>query len=393
MNVVDVVLGVAILVFAVTGWRKGFLYGLLSLLGFLAGAAVGFWLAPKIVGSWDDGLPKAATAMIIVFFLAVIGQVLAGMGGRRLEGVTTWRPAATLNSAGGAVLSVLSILLVAWFAADLFASTSRSSLARDVRQSQVLGMVDQIVPMDASDVTGEIQSMFSDTGFPQVFDGLGPEPVKPIGPPNAAIVRQEGVVNAAAQTVKVVGAAPACDENVSGSGFAFAPNRVMTNAHVVGGVREPEVLMSDSDTRYPATVVYFDPDLDVAILAVPDLPAKPLAFSLKVERDDPVAVIGYPEDAPLTATPGRVRDLQTAIGRDIYGQNRVVREIISMRADVRPGNSGGPVVNKAGDVVGVVFASSLDSDDTGYAMTAEQVAPAVSEGVTAADEVRTGSCT
>ena len=171
MNVVDLILVVAMLIFAITGWRKGFLYGLLSLVGFLCGAAVGLWLAPKLVGSWKDGLPKALTALVVVFFLATMGQVLVGMVGRRLHGAVTWRPAVVLNQAAGAVLSVLSILLVAWFAADLFVGSSSSSLARDVRHSQVLGMVDDIMPMDAHVLTGQIQTMFTDSVFPEVFTG------------------------------------------------------------------------------------------------------------------------------------------------------------------------------------------------------------------------------
>jgi uncharacterized membrane protein required for colicin V production len=393
VNVVDLVLIVAVLIFAITGWRKGFLYGLLSLLGFLAGAAVGLWLAPKLVGGWKDGLPKALTALVVVFFLATMGQVLVGMVGRRLHGAITWRPAVILNQAAGAVLSVLSILLVAWFAADIFVGSSSSSLARDVRRSEVLGMVDNIIPMDAHKLTGQIEAMFTDTGFPDVFTGLGPEPVQPVGPPDSAIVRRDGVVEAASQTVKVIGDAPSCDISLEGSGFPFAPNRIMTNAHVVAGVRNPEVLVGGSGETFPAEVVYFDPALDVAVLAVPDLPVDPLQFSLEVERGESVAIIGYPEDGPLTATPGRVRDVQSARGLDIYSDDAVVREIIAMRADVRPGNSGGPVVDRTGDVVGVVFASSADRDDTGYALTARQVAPAVTAGVSATDEVSTRGCT
>ncbi len=172
MNVVDVVLAVAILVFAVTGWRRGFLFGLLSLVGFVAGAVVGFWLAPMLVGSWNDGLPKAISALVIVFLLAIGGQVIVGMAGRRLGGVVAAGPASVLNSAAGAVLSVVSVLLVVWFAASLFASNSSSALARDVRQSQLLGVIDNIVPMDATEVSGQLESMFSDSGFPKVFSGI-----------------------------------------------------------------------------------------------------------------------------------------------------------------------------------------------------------------------------
>ncbi|MEO8329373.1 MAG: CvpA family protein, partial [Candidatus Nanopelagicales bacterium] len=233
MNVVDLVLFVAMLVFALTGWRKGFIYGLLSLAGFLVGAAVGLLLAPKLVNSWQDGLIKALTALVIVFMLAMLGQVLTGMAGRRLNAVVTLRPAVLLNQAAGAVLSVVALLLVAWFAADIFASASSSSLARDVRKSQVLGVVDHVMPVDAHAATGQLQAMFDDSNFPDVFAGFGPEPFKPVGAPDSAIAGRPGVVDASTQTVKVLGRAPACSSNLEGSGFAFAPNRVLTNAHVV----------------------------------------------------------------------------------------------------------------------------------------------------------------
>jgi S1-C subfamily serine protease len=133
--------------------------------------------------------------------------------------------------------------------------------------------------------------------------------------------------------------------------------------------------------------------MDLAVLAVPDLPVDPLKFTMESETGQSVAVVGYPQDGPLLRTPGRIRDVQPALGSDIYGDGRVLREILSIRAEVRPGNSGGPVVDRNGKVVGVVFASSVDSDNTGYAMTAEQVAPAVTGGVSAVSEVRTGACT
>jgi S1-C subfamily serine protease len=392
MNVVDVVLAVSMIVFAVVGWRRGFLYGLLSLVGFLLGAAFGLWLAPRVVGRWDPGIGTAIVALVVVFMSAILGQVLVGLGGKRLRERVTWKPAVKLDAAAGSVLAVLSLLLVAWFAADLFVFSNKSSLARDVRQSQVLGFVDELMPDAADSATSELKSLWNESGFPDVFAGFGPEPMTPVGEPNARILRRDAVQRAAGETVKIVGPA-SCDRQLEGSGFAFAPERVLTNAHVVAGVDRPVLFVGGTGDGYPGRVVYFDPDLDLAVLAVPELPASALPFEMDVSRGSDVAVIGYPEDGPLTGVAGRVRSEQLASGHDIYGAGTVVREILSLRADIRPGNSGGPVLDSRGRVVGVVFASSLDHEDTGYAMTAKQVAPAVSSGVAASEPVDTGRCT
>jgi S1-C subfamily serine protease len=297
-----------------------------------------------------------------------------------------------LNNVGGAALSVFTMLLVVWFLAGVYATGNSSSLARDVRQSQVIGAFDSLMPLETYTVTGQIETMYDQTGFPTVFTGLGPEPIKTIGAPDSAILRNEAVVQAAAQTVKILGQAPSCNAGLEGSGFAFAPGRVLTNAHVVAGVKSIQVVTEDG-SAVDGEVVYFDPDMDLAVIDAPDLSVRPLTFSDAAARGDNVAVLGYPENGGLEATPARVRDELVAPGNDIYGEGTVVREILSLRANVRPGNSGGPVVNKDGQVVGVVFAASLDQDDTGYAMTSRQVASAVAEGLSADKPVSTGPCT
>lgn len=393
MSVVDIVLLVAAVLFAITGWRRGLVYGLLSLVGFLTGAAVGLWVAPKVVDSWDDGLPKALVALLIVFICAGIGQALIGMAGRRLQGAVTWGPLVKLNSVGGAVLSVFAMLLVVWFVAGSYATGNSSSVARDIRQSQVLNAFDNLMPFDSYIVGGQIEAMYNDTGFPTVFSGLGPEPISPIGAPDAAILDQPGVVDAAEQTVKILGDGRTCNVRLEGSGFPFAPERVMTNAHVVAGTESLRVETSEGGASYKATLVYFDPVMDLAVLDVPNLPVEALSFAGEAEEGENAAVLGYPENGDLQKTPARVRDQLVAPGRDIYGEGSVVREVLSLRADVRPGNSGGPVVNRAGEVIGVVFAASVDQDDTGYAMTSRQVVNAVNKGMTSTHRVSSGACT
>jgi S1-C subfamily serine protease len=389
--VIDIVLLVAALLFAITGWRRGLVYGILSLVGFLTGAAVGLWAAPRIVDPWEDGLPKALVALLVVFLCAALGQVLVGMVGRRLQGAVTWAPLVKLNNVGGAMLSVFTMLLIVWFVAGVYAVGNPSSLAREVRQSQVIKAFDALMPVESFVVTGQIESMYDESGFPTVFAGLGPEPIEPISSPDAAILRNEAVIRAAAQTVKILGEAPACNAGLEGSGFAFAPGRILTNAHVVAGTKSLKVVREDGQA-VEGKVVYFDPDMDLAVIDAPDVGVRSLSFSGSASRGDNVAVIGYPENGGLDATPARIRDEQVATGTDIYGEGSVVREVLSLRADVRPGNSGGPVVNREGNVVGVVFAASVDRDDTGYAMTSSQVASAVASGISATKAVGTGPC-
>jgi len=166
----------------------------------------------------------------------------------------------------------------------------------------------------------------------------------------------------------------------------------MTNAHVVAGVESPVVYVRGVGRAYRATVVYLDPDVDVAVLYVPDLDAPALPFGPPARRGDPAVIAGFPGGGPLIATPGRIRGTVSARGSDIYGHGSVTREIYSVRGTVRPGNSGGPLLSADGHVYGVVFAAALDDPDTGYALTRSQVAPAAAIGSSATEPVDTGSC-
>jgi S1-C subfamily serine protease len=192
--------------------------------------------------------------------------------------------------------------------------------------------------------------------------------------------------------VKVVGDATSCSRRIEGSGFVFAPQRVMTNAHVVAGVGSPYVYVGGTGRAYRAHVVEFDPDLDVAVLWVPGLDVAPLSFGPAVPSGTDSAAAGYPGDGPLTVSPARVRNTLTAIGQDIYGGGRVVRQVYALRVEVRPGNSGGPLLGTDGRVLGVVFAASRADPETGYALTSGQVTGAAQLGSRAVDDIGTGRC-
>jgi S1-C subfamily serine protease len=182
---------------------------------------------------------------------------------------------------------------------------------------------------------------------------------------------------------------------VEGSGFVYSQDRLMTNAHVVAGVRDPEVVIGDDSV--PATVVFYDPDIDIAVLALDTGSAAPLPFTPSAQPAQPkedVAILGYPEDGPFHIAAARIRSQQRLSSPDIYGdeQGSVIREVYAVRGDVRPGNSGGPLLDSTGQVAGVVFAASLSDDDTGYALTAGQVAESAAAGITRTKKTSTGDC-
>jgi S1-C subfamily serine protease len=181
-----------------------------------------------------------------------------------------------------------------------------------------------------------------------------------------------------------------CGNGIEGSGFLYAGNRLMTNAHVVAGVDDPEVLLGESSV--PAEVVYYNPDIDVAVLALDSGATPHLTFDRDAEAQAPVAILGYPQDGPYDVQPGRIRAEQRLRSPNIYNRGTVIREVYSLRGLVRPGNSGGPIVSSAGDVVGVVFAASVTDDETGYALTADQVSQSAATGITNDAEVSTGDC-
>jgi S1-C subfamily serine protease len=212
-----------------------------------------------------------------------------------------------------------------------------------------------------------------------------------VPPPNAELRVRPAVVDVEPSVLKVTGVAQACRKRIEGSGFVYAPERVMTNAHVVAGVREPQVEVDG--TSLDATVVLFDPARDVAVLAVEGLDAAPLQPAAEeAEREQDAIVVGYPQDGPFRADAARVIRTQDARGKDIYQQEDVVREIYSVRGLVRQGNSGGPLIDVDGDVLGVVFAAAADDRTIGYVLTWDEVAEAAERARTSTAEVSTREC-
>ncbi len=246
-----------------------------------------------------------------------------------------------------------------------------------------------MLPEQASGILGAFNNVVGTSFFPRYLEPFAPERIVEVGPGPKRLLTDPDVEDAQASVVKIRGTNH-CGRGVEGSGFVYADDRVMTNAHVVAGVDDPEVEIGGSSVS--AEVVYYNPDLDVAVLTADTSGEPTLQFDQTAEAEDGVAILGYPQDGPYDVQPGRIRSEQRLRSPNIYGEGTVIREVFSLRGLVRPGNSGGPIVSSAGDVVGVVFAASVTDHDTGYALTAEQVGRSAAVGVTNDDEVSTGDC-
>jgi len=390
-GVVDIIVVLLALGFAVNGYRQGFVTSILSFVGFFGGAAVGAQLATPVAQRLTDGSGQVVVAVAVVLILAFGGQILAVWVGSELRNRMTWRPARTVDSAFGGAVSVATVLLVAWMVATPLASSPYPGLASAVRHSEVVRAVNQTMPGSVRNVYESMRDLVDRGAFPEVFGPLVPTHVRAVEPPDEKLLGSTAVRTARPSVLKVTGVAPSCSRRIEGSGFVYAPQHVLTNAHVVAGVRAPRVEVDGE--RMDARVVLYDPDRDVAVLYVPGLRKPALRFADdRADSDDDAIILGYPEDGPFFVTAARVRDREQIRGPDIYNSHTVSRDVYTLRGSVRSGNSGGPLVAPDGSVYGVVFAAALDDPETGFALTAEEVEPDATRAARATAEVGTGAC-
>jgi S1-C subfamily serine protease len=389
VNALDWLLVLLVLAYALSGYWQGFVTGAFATAGLLLGGLFGVWLAPVALGDAAPSLWVSLGALFIVIVSASLGQAVLQYAGAKIRDRITWQPARAIDAIGGAALSAAAVLLVAWALGVAISGSRIDGVTPLVRNSAVLERVDRVLPRAASGVLQAFNNVVGTSFFPRYLEPFAPERIVSVKPGDKRML-QDPDVQAASQSVLKIRGTNDCGRGIEGSGFLYAPNRLMTNAHVVAGVDDPEVeIGGDVQT---AAVVYYNPDLDVAVLSVDsgDLPT--LSFDTDAQPNDPIAVLGYPQDGPYDVEAGRIRSEQKLRSPNIYGDGTVIREVFSLRGLVRPGNSGGPIVSAQGDVVGVVFAASVTDTDTGYALTAAQVSDSAGYGSSSSEEVSTGDC-
>jgi S1-C subfamily serine protease len=375
---------------AISGWRSGALGSLMSFVGVILGAIAGVMLAPHIVSHISSPRGKLFAALFLILALVVVGEVAGVVLGRAVRGAIRNKAVRTVDSVIGVAVQLVVVMVAAWLLASPLTSSDQPNLAAATRGSKVLAEVDKYAPEWLKTVPKRMSALLRTSGLPDVLQPFGRTPIQAVDAPDASLADSLVVANAKPSVVKIRGVAPGCQKVLEGTGFVIAPNRVMSNAHVVAG--SDSVTVEAEGQTYDATVVSYDPNEDISILDVPNLPQRPLVFADQPAKSGTDAVVlGYPGGGEFAATPARVRETIELNGPDIYRTTTVNREVYTIRGTVRQGNSGGPMINRAGQVLGVVFGAAVDDNDTGFVMTANEVSRQLAKiGNTA--KVPTGAC-
>ncbi|OLD92469.1 MAG: hypothetical protein AUG84_01285 [Chloroflexi bacterium 13_1_20CM_4_66_7] len=367
------------------GFSRGFWLSLAQYIGLLVGVIVGAAAAQPLLDYLGITNPVARPlgAVLVLIIGGSLGSSIGFAAGQPIRHRILKERVHTLtDSLAGAGLSSLAVLAMCWFLGVTFSNGPSPDLAFLLQRSTVLHAIDAVAPRPPGFMT-RVQNILANVSFPPVFAGL--EPTLPGALPIPSSVDTPGIKNAASLTVKVIG--EGCGGLVTGSGFPVGDGLVATNAHVVSGTTNHRIQTPDG-TVLAASVIYFDPKTDVAILRVPGYHGPTLPFA-HADRGTTGAVIGYPGGGPERVEPAVVDGAVTAEGRDIYNSNLVTRQIFVLQSHVRPGNSGGPLVDRNGNVLGIVFATSASDPTQAYALTDDEIQKDINAGRSSGKTVNT----
>lgn len=390
MNLIDAAVLLLLLLGLASGARAGFLGPVLG----LAGAAAGFALALAVASVLREPLAEIEQPMRALVTLLGLGAIVlageaAGAGiGARMSGEIRFSPLRPLDALGGAVVGAAHVVLLVWLAGGMLSMGMAPAIGAAARDSVAMRLAAERLPPPTA-VAGRLLALLDTTDLPPLFAGLEPPPAAPLAPPpdtEASALAETAVASTARIT------SSGCGTGLSvGSGFFVSPTHAVTNAHVVAGSSATTVTLGGEARQ--ATVVALDTEADVALLHVPGANVPALRLSPQAPpRGTPAAALGYPGGGDLTVTSAAVTATYEIPGPDIYGEGRFSRNVVEMRAVIRRGNSGGPLVIAPGVVGGVVFGASRVSPDVGYAIGSNEAVDRIGPFIGSTDPVGTGSC-
>ncbi|MDQ0767719.1 S1-C subfamily serine protease [Pseudarthrobacter defluvii] len=388
LTVLDIVLILALLSYLVYGLRNGFLVTVGGLAGFAAGAIAAFFAVPLVSTFVEDSGWRLTAIIAAAVVLMALGHGLGTMVGRQLRGVVRIRPLRAADRlVGGALNLVVSALVMSMLAFSV-SSLGVPVVSQQLAESKVIRFIDGLTPTPVKATMAQLRSTVIGNGIPTLIEGL--DQGQAVQVPNTST--NTPALNKAAQSVlRIAGTAYECGQNQTGSGFVVSEDRVVTNAHVVAGVSQPVVEMPDGGAM-PGRVVYFDTKRDLAVLAVDNLPSRPLPLSRDLPGGSQAAFAGYPHGGPFQSKPATVQDIATVLVPDIYGNNPSPEDIYRLAGDVQPGNSGGPLLTTEGQVAGVVFAKATSDAEVGFAITMNDLEPVAEQAPALSSPVSSGQC-
>ncbi len=353
----------------------------------MVGLFAGSTLAQRTATLASSAAGKLGVTLVTVLGATFLCAALGRSGGRRVAQFLHRRRLGLVERGLGVLVAMATTLFAFWLITVSVATTSLGQVGELIQGSSIIGRLDAALP-PVPTISARLGRLVDPAGFPRVFAGLEPGLSAPVDGPSSAEVNDISQ-RVRGSVVKIEG--EGCGGVLDGSGFVAAPGLVVTNAHVVAGVRSPTVL--DGAGRHQSLVMVFNPAADIAVLRLSGLAGEPLSFANPdAERSATGAVLGFPGGGPFTVGPAAVRSALPAVGRDIYGKGLVTRNVYELQARVRPGNSGGPFVLPTGEVAGVVFARSLSDNQVGFALSASEVIPLVAEAALQRTAVSTGAC-
>ena len=384
---VDILIVLFLLSALFRGREIGFIQQLCSTVGFFGGLLIGAVLEPHTVSLAHSPLSRSMVTLLTTLGSAFLFLIIGEYAGVIMKHKLQDRPLNAADNGLGSVLSAVSVLVAVWLGSSILSNIPYPSLQSQIRSSHIIAALNRNLPA-APNIIADLGHLIDPNGFPNVFIGSEPSPPDKINLPSSSALAA-AVAKDKAAVVKLEGRG--CGGIVEGSGFVVGDNLVATNAHVVAGIERPYVV--DSNGTHSAVAIWFDPDLDFAVLRVSNLAGSPLVISTsKVPHGTAAAALGYPGGGGFVAEPASVLDQFTATGRNIYNQGSTDRDIYEIAADIIPGNSGGPLVAADGTVIGIIFAQSTTYNHVGYALTTADAVHEVSQAAAQDQAVSTGSC-
>lgn len=388
----DLLIMVAVLLALAAGWRQGAISAVLSFVGIVAGVVLGTVLAPVAMQLTDQAALRFLLAIGVLVLLVGVGQLIGASIGARLRDRMRTRQKQRVDSFIGAGFQAVAAIFVIWLVSLPLASNVGGTPGKALRESRILTALNGVAPTQLAALPNGVAAMLNESGLPPLVSPwqTSDSAVEVAAPPqdvnDPALVEQ-----LRPSIIHVLGDAEVCSRRLMGSGFVAADDYVITNAHVVAGTEK--VHLDTVLGLREAQVVYYNPDVDIAVLHSKNLGIAPLEWAEQpADTGDDVMVMGFPHSGPFDAGMARVRERITIAGPDIYSKGRVERDAYTVRGTIRQGNSGGPIVNDMGQVLGVVFGASVDDAETGYALTADEVKSHIGDITQLRSPADTGSC-